>query len=129
MRVRTLTSPAQFAITLAIGFALAASLILGTGPVRAVATGQKVVVIVGPVGGGDIQNNYLSKGEAIAQAAEALGATAVRVFSPIATYANVRAAVNGANIIVYYGHGSGYPSPARCGSPPTSATLPRRGCC
>jgi PKD repeat protein len=111
LRVRTLASPAQFAITLAIGFALAASLILGTGPVRAVATGQKVVVIVGPVGGGSIQDLYLSKGEAIAQAAEALGATAVRVFSPNATYATARAAVNGANIIVYIGHGSGYPNP------------------
>jgi len=111
LRVRTLPNPVQLAITLAVGFALAASLILGTGPVRAVATGQKVVVIVGPVGGGSIQDNYLSKGEAIAQAAEALGATAVRVFSPNATYANVQAAVNGANIIVYIGHGSGYPNP------------------
>jgi hypothetical protein len=111
LRVRTLASPAQFAITLAIGFALAASLILGTGPVRAVATGQKVVVIVGPVGGGSIQTNYLNKGEAIAASAEALGATVVRVFSPNATYAAARAAVNGANIIVYIGHGSGYPNP------------------
>ena len=111
MRVRTLSNPLHLAMTLAIGFALAASLVLGSGPVRAVGTGQKVVVIVGPVGGGSIQTNYLSKGEAIAQAAEALGATAVRVFSPNATYANVQAAVNGANIIVYIGHGSGYPNP------------------
>ena len=111
MRVRTLPNPLQLAMTLAVGFALAATLILGSGPVRAVATGQKVVVIVGPVGGGSIQTNYLSKGEAIAVAAEALGATVVRVFSPNATYANVRAAVNGANIIVYIGHGSGYPNP------------------
>ncbi len=111
MRVRTLSNPLHLAMTLAIGFALAASLVLGSGPVRAVATGQKVVVIVGPVGGGSIQDNYLNKGEAIAQAAEAQGATAVRVFSPHATYANVRAAVNGANIIVYIGHGSGYPNP------------------
>ena len=35
----------------------------------------------------------------------------VRVFSPNATYAAARAAVNGANIIVYIGHGSGYPNP------------------
>ena len=72
MRVRTLSNPLHLAMTLAIGFALAASLVLGSGPVRAVATGQKVVVIVGPVGGGSIQTNYLSKGEAIAVAAEAL---------------------------------------------------------
>ena len=40
-----------------------------------------------------------------------MGGTAVRVFSPNATWANVLSAVNGANIIVYIGHGSGYPNP------------------
>ena len=33
------------------------------------------------------------------------------MFSPNATRAAARAAVNGANIIVYIGHGSGYPNP------------------
>ena len=31
--------------------------------------------------------------------------------SPAATWANVKAAVDGANIVVYFGHGNGYPNP------------------
>jgi PKD repeat protein len=108
---RTLHNPVRLALWLALAMALAASAVMGPVPVRAGAAGQKVVVIVGPVGGGSIQTNYLNRGEQIADAAEALGATAVRVFSPNATYANARAAVNGANIIVFIGHGSGFPNP------------------
>ncbi|MEX1278000.1 MAG: hypothetical protein WEI16_02970, partial [Chloroflexota bacterium] len=90
---------------------MAATAIISPHSVRAGAAGQKVAIIVGPVGGGSIQDNYLNRGEQIAAAAEARGATAVRVFSPNATWANAMAAVNGANIIVYIGHGSGYPNP------------------
>ncbi|HEY7451185.1 MAG TPA: hypothetical protein VIA02_01555, partial [Candidatus Limnocylindria bacterium] len=111
MHDRTLHNPVRLALWLALAMALAASAVMGPIPVRAGAAGQKVVVIVGPVGGGSIQTNYLNRGEQIADAAEALGATAVRVFSPNATYANARAAVNGANIIVFIGHGSGFPNP------------------
>ena len=35
----------------------------------------------------------------------------VRVYSPNATWAKVKAAVNGASIVVYLGHGNGWPSP------------------
>jgi Big-like domain-containing protein len=111
LREVTLLHPWRLALMLAIAFAMAVTAILAPIPVRAGAAGQKVVVIVGPVGGGSIQTNYLNRGESIADAAEARGATVVRVFSPNATYAAARAAVNGANIIVYIGHGSGYPNP------------------
>ncbi len=111
LREVTLLNPWRLALMLAIAFALAVTTILAPIPVRAGAAGQKVAVIVGPVGGGSIQTNYLNRGESIADAAEARGATVVRVFSPNATYAAARAAVNGANIIVYIGHGSGYPNP------------------
>ena len=37
----------------------------------------------------------------------------MKVYSPNATWSNVRAAVNGANVIVYFGHGNGYPEPVR----------------
>jgi hypothetical protein len=112
LHVRTLTHPFRVALMLALALALAISAVLSPLPaLGAVATGKKVVVIVGPVGGGSIQTNYLNRGESVADAAEALGATVVRVFSPNATYAAARAAVNGANVIVYIGHGSGYPNP------------------
>jgi hypothetical protein len=108
---RALPDPWRLALILGLAFALAVSTVIHPIPVRGAAVGQKVVVIVGPVGGGSIQSNYLSKGEAIADAAEARGATVVRVFSPNATYAAARAAVSGANVVVYIGHGSGYPNP------------------
>jgi hypothetical protein len=108
---RTLLNPARLALAIGLSFLLAATAIIAPHSVRAGAAGQKVAIIVGPVGGGSIQTNYLDRGEQIADAVEALGATAVRVFSPDATWANAKAAVNGANIIVYIGHGSGYPNP------------------
>jgi hypothetical protein len=85
------------------------SLLMAAAPASAAAAPQKVVVIVGPTGAQT--DSYRSKGDAIAAAAEAAGATAVEVYSPNATWANVKAAVNGANIVVYLGHGNGYPNP------------------
>ena len=35
----------------------------------------------------------------------------MKAYSPKATWSKVRAAVNGANVIVYFGHGNGYPNP------------------
>jgi putative cell wall-binding protein len=73
------------------------------------AAGPKVVIIVGPTG--SQTSSYRSTGDSIAATAQSAGATVVKVYSPNATWANVRAAVNGANIIVYLGHGNGYPNP------------------
>jgi hypothetical protein len=72
-------------------------------------TPPKVVIIVGPTGSGTANNR--SQGDEIAAAATALGATVVKVYSPNATWSKVKAAVNGAKIIVYLGHGNGYPNP------------------
>ncbi len=108
---RALPDPWRLALILGLAFALAVTTVLSPSPVLGGAAGQKVAIIVGPVGGGSIQSNYLNRGEQIAQSVEARGGTAVRVFSPNATWANVLAAVNGANIIVYIGHGSGFPNP------------------
>ena len=69
----------------------------------------KVAVIVGPVG--SLTPTYLALAEAAASAAERNGATVARAYSPNATPANVLAAVADANVIVYFGHGYGHPSP------------------
>jgi len=106
---RTLRSPIRLALAIGLAFLMAATAIIAPHSVRAGAAGQKVVIIVGPVG--SLSDNYRSRGDSIATAAEALGATVVKVYTPNATWANVTAAVNGANIIVYIGHGSGYPNP------------------
>ena len=97
---------------------LVAALVLGLAPVAppssAAAAGEKVVIIVGPVGAQT--DNYREKGDRIAETAEAAGADVVKVYSPNATWDNVREAVDGANIIVYVGHGNGYPNPYSSGT-------------
>jgi hypothetical protein len=69
----------------------------------------KVVVIVGPAG--DLTDGFRTQAEAAARAAEAEGAQVVRVYSPNATWPAVQQATDGASIVVYLGHGNGFPSP------------------
>jgi len=89
-----------------------ATLLAATGmasPARA-ANPIKVAVIVGPVGE-ELTPVYVALGEAAAVAAEARGATVARAYSPDATAERVLAAVEGASIVVYLGHGVGSPNP------------------
>jgi hypothetical protein len=69
----------------------------------------KAVVIVGPTGGETATN--LERGEEFALRAEAHGMDVRRVFYPNATWKNVLANVQGANLVAYFGHGNGWPSP------------------
>ncbi len=78
-------------------------------PVRASAP-IKVAIIVGPVGD-ELTPVYVSLAEASARAAETRGASVARAYSPDATAENVLAAVEGANIVIYLGHGVGSPNP------------------
>jgi hypothetical protein len=103
VRVRAL------ALTFLVTAAACLGALPGTRPAVATAGGEKVAIIVGPVG--SLTSNYRSKGNQVADAAEARGATVVKAYSPNATWANVRAAVNGANVVVYFGHGNGFPNP------------------
>ena len=80
--------------------------------------GPKVVVIVGPVG--ELTDRYLARGEAAAREAERFTPNVTRVFSPDATWPVVREALEGADLVVYLGHGNGWPSRYREGLyPPT----------
>lgn len=83
--------------------------VLGAPAQPAAAAGEKVAIIVGPVG--SLSTQYRSMADKVATAATAAGATVVKAYTPKATWANVKAAVNGANVIVYFGHGNGYPNP------------------
>jgi len=69
----------------------------------------KAVIIVGPTGSLTSQN--LNNGERMAQQAETMGMDVRRVFHPRATWQRVLANIQGANIVVYMGHGNGWPSP------------------
>ena len=68
----------------------------------------RVALIVGPVGG--VTDRYRALANEAAQVAEAAGAEVVKVYSPDATWTAVKRAVTGASIVVYLGHGNGWPS-------------------
>jgi hypothetical protein len=69
---------------------------------------KKVVIVVGPVG--SATSNYRDSARALADQARGYGANVVTVFSPYATWARVKDAAVGANVLVYLGHGNGWPS-------------------
>ena len=86
---------------------LAAS--IGLPASAAAAEPTRVAIIVGPVG--SLTPTYLHLAELAAAEAERAGATVARAYSPNATPANVLAAVEGAHVVIYFGHGYGHPSP------------------
>ena len=75
----------------------------GTAPV------PKAVFIVGPTNG--LTDSNLTDAEKMATQAEAAGMDVHRVFFPHATWDNVLANIQDANLVVYMGHGYGWPSP------------------
>ena len=79
-------------------------------PVAATSDSPIVAIIVGPVGE-SLTPTYLGLAEGAAAAAEASGASVARAYSPNATPARVLEAVAGADIVVYFGHGTGFPNP------------------
>jgi hypothetical protein len=107
VRVRAL------ALTLLVAAAACLGAVPGTRPAVAMAAGEKVAIIVGPVG--FMTSSYRTSANRVADAATAAGATVVKAYSPRATWAKVRAAVDGADVIVYFGHGNGYPNPYTVG--------------
>ena len=80
-------------------------------PVAAAARAPRVAGIVGPPRRRPGTNKSLAN-DAVA-AAKAAGAEVVAVYSPDATWPAVKRAVTGASIVVYLGHGNGWPSKYR----------------
>ena len=68
----------------------------------------KAVFIVGPTS--ELTNSNLVDAERMAEQAEAAGMEVHRVFFPHATWENVLANIQNANLVVYMGHGYGWPS-------------------
>jgi len=94
--------------------ALLISILGATGaiaPVAAAARVPKVVLIVGPAG--KVTASYRQLADQAAVVAADAGAQVVKVYSPNATWDVVRGALAGASIVVYLGHGNGWPSPHR----------------
>jgi hypothetical protein len=104
-----------------LALALACALILGGLPASAVLAASaptshapssrvapKVVLIVGPAG--SATPYYRRLADEAAAAAAKYTPKVVKVYSPDATWTNVKAALQGASIVVYLGHGNGWPS-------------------
>jgi hypothetical protein len=96
---------------LAFALSLTASLVFGllpgAGPNPVAAAAPKVAIIVGPTEITD--SNYMPSAERVADVARAAGATVELAYC--ATPAEAKAAASNANVIVYFGHGNGFPNP------------------
>jgi flagellar hook assembly protein FlgD len=95
--------------------ALAGLLVVGLGwtampaPASAGSADPKVVLVVGATHGATTA--YRSYMRVVAATAARYTSNVVEVSSPSATWPAVRAALQGASIVVYMGHGNGFPSP------------------
>lgn len=69
----------------------------------------RVVIVVGPVGSSTA--NYRYNARLLATQARGYGASVTEIFTPYATWSRVASAARGANILIYLGHGNGWPSP------------------
>ena len=69
----------------------------------------KVVIIVGAVHGQT--DSYRQRGDAAYAEAKRYTPNVTKVYSPNATWSKVKSATTGANIVIYMGHGNGWPSP------------------
>jgi flagellar hook assembly protein FlgD len=96
------------AVCLAIAL-LATAALAAASPVHAAAPAPlKAVFIVGPAGSQTSAD--LTDAEALAVQAQGYGWDVRRVFFPHATWDNVMANIQGANLVYYAGHGYGWPS-------------------
>jgi hypothetical protein len=69
----------------------------------------KVVIIVGAVH--SQTDSYRDRGDAAYAEAKKYTPNVTKVYSPNATWSKVKSATKGANIVIYMGHGNGWPSP------------------
>ena len=98
----------RLTVTLAIAVMFAGVGLAAT-PTPADAAAKKVVIVVGPAGSSTAK--YITKARALAAQARSYGASVYEVYSPRATWPKVKAAAQGANVLIYLGHGNGHPSP------------------
>lgn len=94
---------------LGLALALVAFGGMAANPTPAAAAGMKVVVVVGPAGSST--SKYITSAKRYASQARSYGANVVEIYSPNATWTKVKSAARGANVLIYLGHGNGYPSP------------------
>ena len=94
---------------IALALVLVASLGLIVPTVSAAAGDPKVVIVVGATHGATA--GYRADADVAYAEARKYTSNVVKVYSPNATWSKVKAAVAGASIVIYMGHGNGWPSP------------------
>ena len=105
--------PVLFAGLLAVAGVVAPSPIAAAVPAN-----PKIVLVVGATG--SVTPTYRNYMNVVAATAARYSANVVKVYSPNATWAAVKAALQGASVVVYMGHGNGFPSPYRTSPNPDS---------
>ncbi len=81
----------------------------------------KVVIIVGP--NESRTAKYRDQANVLAAIASGYGASVVKIYSPYATWSKVKSKAQGANLLIYLGHGNGWPSPYKPYQPYTKDGL------
>jgi flagellar hook assembly protein FlgD len=104
----------EFGILPRLVLALAAALLLALGlpsphAAASALSSAKVVIVVGPVA--DHNAHYIYDADQITAEARKHSSNVVEIVTPHATWARVKAAMQGASVFVYLGHGNGWPSP------------------
>ena len=94
---------------IALALALVASIGLIVPTVSAAAGDPKVVIVVGATHGATA--GYRADADVAYAEARKYTSNVIKVYSPNATWSKVKAAVVGASIVIYMGHGNGWPSP------------------
>lgn len=85
------------------------TLVLAGAPQARAGEALKAVIIVGPSASSTAE--YLAEGRLFSRQAEAAGMRVVRIFHPRATWSRVKDRIQNADLVVYFGHGNGWPSP------------------
>jgi len=93
----------------ALALAFVATLGMIVPAVSAAAGDPKVVIIVGATHGATA--GYRADADVAYAEARKYTSNVIKVYSPNATWAKVKATVVGASIVIYMGHGNGWPSP------------------
>jgi flagellar hook assembly protein FlgD len=94
---------------MAVAVALLGFQAVASAPTVKAGAHPKAVIIVGP--SGSSTGAFMEDGRIIADQAAAAGMDVRRIFHPHATWEKVLNNIQGANLVVYMGHGNGWPSP------------------
>jgi len=99
----------RLTLAFAVAMLVATTGLFATAAPTAAASNAKVVIVVGAVGSNTA--GWINGANQAADTFAQYTSNVTKIYSPNATWAAVKAAAVGANILVYIGHGSGFPNP------------------